>query len=57
MSTTHESEGFVSTPQEGQGARGKDNYYLESEENEVRFREADNEYNKLKEDLARIARN
>ena len=44
MSTTHESEGFVSTPLEGQGARRKDNYYSESEENEVCFREADNEY-------------
>ena len=51
MSTTHESEGFVSTPLEGQGARRKDNYYLESEENEVRFREADNEYKRLKEDF------
>ena len=57
MSTAHESEGFVSTPLEGQGARRKDNYYLESEENEVRFREADNEYQMLKEDFARIARN
>ena len=35
MSTTHESEGFVPTPLEGQGARLKDNYYLESKENEV----------------------
>ena len=57
MSTTHESEGFVSMPLEGQGARRKDNYYLESEENEVRFREADNECRRLKEDFARIARN
>ena len=57
MSTTHESGGFVSTPLEGQGARRKDNYYLESEENEVRFHEADNEYQRLKEDFARIARN
>ena len=57
MSTTHESEGFESTPLEGQGARRKNNYYLESEENEVRFREADNEYQRLKEDFARIARN
>ena len=48
MSTTHESEGFVSTPLEGQGARRKDNYYFESEENEVHFREADNEYKRLK---------
>ena len=47
MSTTHESEGLVSTPLEGQGARRKDNYYLESEGNEVRFREADNEYKRL----------
>ena len=46
----------MSTPLEGQGARRKDNYYLESEENEVRFREADNEYKRLKEDFARIAR-
>ena len=57
MSTTHESVGFVSTPLEIQGARRKDNYYLESEENEVLFREADNEYRRLKEDFARIAQN
>ena len=56
MSTTHESEGVVSTPLEGQGARRKDNYYLESEENKVRFREADNEYRRLKEDFARNRR-
>ena len=55
MSTTHESEGFVSTPLEGQGARRKDNYYLESEENEVRFK-ADNEYQRLKGDFARNRR-
>ena len=48
MSTTHEGEGFVYMPLEGQGARRKDNYHLESEENEVRFREADNEYKRLK---------
>ena len=42
MSTPQESEGFVSTPLEGQGARRKDDYYSESEENEARFREADN---------------
>ena len=57
MSTTHKSEGFVSTPLEGQGARRKDNYNLKSEENKVRFREADNEYKRLKEDFARITRN
>ena len=57
MSTTHASEGFVSTPLEGQGARRKNYYYSESEENEVRFREADNEYQRLKDDFAWIARN
>ena len=47
----------MSTPLGGQGARRKDNYYSESEKNEVRFREADNEYQRLNEDFARIARN
>ena len=44
MSTQHDSEGFMSTLLEGEGARRKDNYYQDSEENEVRFREADDEY-------------
>ena len=57
MSTQHDSEGFMSTPLEGEGARRKDNYYQDSEENEVRFCEADDEYQRLKEDFARIARN
>ena len=56
MSTQHDSEGFMSTPLEGAGARRKDNYYQDSEENEVQFREADEEYQRLKEDFARIAR-
>ena len=43
----------MSTPLEGEGARRKDNYYQDSEENEVRFREADHEYQRLKEDFAR----
>ena len=33
MSTQHDSEGFMSTPLEGEGARRKDNYYQDSEEN------------------------
>ena len=57
MSTQHDSESFMSTPLEGEGARRKDNYYQDSEENEVRFREADDEYQRLKENFARIARN
>ena len=53
MSTQHDSEGFMSTPLEGAGARRKDNYYQDSE---VRFRKADEEYQRLKADFARIAR-
>ena len=56
MSTQHDSEGFMSTPLEGAGARRKDNYYQDSEDNEVRFREADEEYQLLEADFARIAR-
>ena len=56
MSKQHDSEGFMSTPLEGAGARPKDNYYQDSEDNEVRFREADKEYQRLKADFARIAR-
>ena len=56
MSTQHDSEGFMSTPLEGAGARRKDNYYQDSEDNEVRFRKADEEYQRLKTDFARIAR-
>ena len=56
MSKQYDSEGFMSTPLEGSGARPKDNYHPNSEDNEVRFREADEEYQRLKADFARIAR-
>ena len=56
MSKQYDSEGFMSTPLEGTGARPKDNYRQDSEDNEVRFREADEEYQRLKADFARIAR-
>ena len=56
MSTQHDSEGLMSTPLEGAGARRKDNYFQDSEDNEVRFREADEEYQRLKADFAQIAR-
>ena len=56
MSKQHDSEGFMSTPLDGAGARPKDNYYQDSEDNEVRCREADEEYQRLKADFARIAR-
>ena len=41
MSKQHDSEGFMSTPLEGAGARPKDNYHQDSEDTEVRFRETD----------------
>ena len=56
MSKQYDSEGFMSTPLEGSGARPKDDYHPDSENNEVRFREADEEYQRLKADFARIAR-
>ena len=56
MSKQYDSEGFMSAPLEGSGARPKDNYHPDSEDNEVRFREADEEYQRLKADFARIAR-
>ena len=56
MSKQYDSEGFMSTPLEGSGARPKDSYHPDSEDNEVRFREADEEYQRLKADFARIAR-
>ena len=56
MSKQYDSEGFMSTPLEGSGAEPKDDYRQDSEDNEVRFREADEEYQRLKADFARIAR-
>ena len=56
MSKQYDSEGFMSTPLEGAGARPKDDYHQDSEDKEVRFREADEEYQRLKADFARIAR-
>ena len=56
MSKQYDSEGFMSTPLEGSGARPKDDYHPDSEDNEVRFREANEEYQRLKADFARIAR-
>ena len=56
MSKQYDSEGFMSTPPEGSGARPKNDYRQDSEDNEIRFREADEEYQRLKADFARIAR-
>ena len=56
MSKQYDSEGFMSTPLEGSGAIPKDDYHPDSEDNEARFREADEEYQRLKADFPRIAR-
>ena len=37
MATKYDSEGFVSTPHEGQGVRRKDSYFLVSEADEAQF--------------------
>ena len=55
MSKQYDSEGFMSTPLEGAGARPKDDYHQDSEDNEVRFREADEEYQRLKADFTRVS--
>ena len=51
MATKSDSEGFVSSPLEGQGVRRKDFYFLASEAVEDQFRTADSEYRKLKADF------
>ena len=51
MATIYDSEDFVSTPLEGQGARRKDSYLLASEQDEAKFQAADSEYRRLKADL------
>ena len=55
MSKQYDSEGFMSSPLEGAGARPKVSYHPDSEDNEVQFRAADEEYQRLKADFARIA--
>ena len=56
MSKQYDSEGFMSSPLEGACARPKDSYHPDSEDNEVQFRAADEEYQRLKADFARITR-
>ena len=54
-----DSEGFVSSPLDEQGARHKDTYfpiYL-SDENTVELRDTDAEFKRVKSDFLRIARN
>ena len=56
MATKYDSEGFVSSPLEGQGVRRKKSFFLASEADEDQFQAADSEYRKLKADFKRIAR-
>ena len=56
MSKQYDSEGFMSSPLEGAGARPKDSYHPDSEDYEVQFRAADEEYQRLKADFAPITR-
>ena len=51
------SEGFVSSPLDGQGARHKDSYYPMSDENAAELRDTNAEFRRLKADFPRIARN
>ena len=53
MATKYDSEGFVSSPLEGQGVCRKGSYFLASEADEDQFPAADSEYRKLKADFGR----
>ena len=57
MATKGDSEGFVSSPLEGQGARHKDSYFPVSDKNTAELRYTDAEFKRLKADFLRIARN
>ena len=57
MAAKGNSEGFVSSPLDRQGARHKDSYYPMSDENTAELRDTDAEFRQLKADFLRIARN
>ena len=56
MAAKGDSEGFVSSPLDGQGARHKKSYYPMSDENAAELRDMDAEFRRLKADFLRIAR-
>ena len=56
MAAKGDSEGFVSSPLDGQGARHKDSYYPMSDENAAELGDTDAEFRRLKADFLRIAR-
>ena len=57
MAARGDSEGFVSSPLDGQGARHEDSYDPMSDENAAELRDTDAEFRRLKADFLRIARN
>ena len=57
MATKGDSEGFVSSPLDGQGARHKDSYFPVSDQNTAKLGDTDTEFKRLKTDFLRIARN
>ena len=57
MAAKGDSEDFVSSPLDGQGARHKDSYFHMSDENTAELRDTDAEFKRLKADFLRIARN
>ena len=57
MAAKGDSEGFVSSPLDRQGAHHKDLYYPMSDENAAELRDTDAEFRGLKADFLRIARN
>ena len=57
MAAKGDSEGFVSSPLDGQGARHKDSYFPMSDENTAELRDTDAEFRRLKADFLQIARN
>ena len=57
MATKGDSDGFVSSPLDGQGASHKDLYFPVSDESTAELRDTDAEFKRLKADFLRIACN
>ena len=57
MAARGDSEGFMSSPLDGQGERHKDSYYPISDEKAAELRVTDAEFRRLKADFLRITRN
>ena len=57
MAARGDSEGFVSSPLDGQGARHKDLYYPMSDENAAELRDTDAEFRRLKAAFLQMPRN